>query len=148
MRERIKQIRKEFGMTQQEFADRLKVPRNTIAGYEVGKSNPSDAAINNICRELGVNESWLRTGNGDMFLPKNNDILNTLIREYNLTDYDRTLLEKYLKMNPRNRELVMDYIFRIASTFAEPDLSDFPDSPEELEDQFPPLGSEADGKVG
>ena len=73
MKERIKKIRKELNLTQQEFADKLKVPRNTIAGYEVGKSNPSDAAINNICREFKVNEEWLRVGTGDIFIEQTRD---------------------------------------------------------------------------
>ena len=68
MNERLKKLRKELGRTQQEFADCLNVKRNTIATYEVGKSNPSDAAVNNICREFNVNEDWLRTGKGDMFI--------------------------------------------------------------------------------
>lgn len=73
MKDRIKKIRKELDLTQQEFADKLKVPRNTIAGYEVGKSNPSDAAINNICREFNVNEEWLRDGIGKPFIEPSRD---------------------------------------------------------------------------
>lgn len=68
MNERLRKLRKTLGLTQQEFADRLKVPRNTIGGYEVGKSNPSDAAVNNICNTFNVNEHWLRTGEGEMFI--------------------------------------------------------------------------------
>lgn len=68
MKERLKKLRKTLDLTQQEFADKLKVPRNTIGGYEVGKSNPSDAAVNNICNIFNVNEEWLRTGNGEMFI--------------------------------------------------------------------------------
>lgn len=68
MNERLKELRKTLNLTQQEFADTLKVPRNTIGGYEVAKSNPSDAAVNNICRTFNVNENWLRYGEGDMFI--------------------------------------------------------------------------------
>ena len=67
MNERIKKIRKEVGLTQQEFAEAIKVKRNTVATYEMGRSIPSDAAISLICREFDVNEEWLRTGNGSMF---------------------------------------------------------------------------------
>lgn len=76
MKERLKKLRKTLDLTQQEFADKLKVPRNTIGGYEVGKSNPSDAAVNNICNIFNVNEDWLRTGNGEMFirLSRNDEI--------------------------------------------------------------------------
>lgn len=73
MKERLKKLRKTLDLTQQEFADKLKVPRNTIGGYEVGKSNPSDAAVNNICNIFNVNEDWLRTGNGEMFIELTRD---------------------------------------------------------------------------
>lgn len=68
MKDRIKKIRKELDLTQQEFADRLKVGRNNIAGYETGKRSPSDAVISLICREFNVNEEWLRTGQGEIFI--------------------------------------------------------------------------------
>lgn len=73
MKERLRKLRKTLDLTQQEFADKLKVPRNTIGGYEVGKSNPSDAAVNNICNIFNVNEEWLRTGNGEMFIELTRD---------------------------------------------------------------------------
>lgn len=73
MKEQLKKLRKTLDLTQQEFADKLKVPRNTIGGYEVGKSNPSDAAVNNICNIFNVNEEWLRTGNGEMFIELTRD---------------------------------------------------------------------------
>lgn len=73
MNERIKKLRKSLGLTQQEFSDRIKVKRNTVATYEMGRSMPSDAAISLICREFNVNETWLRTGDGEMFKPVNRD---------------------------------------------------------------------------
>ena len=68
MNERIKEIRKYYNLTQQEFADKLGTARNNIAGYETGKRNPSNAVISLICREFNINEKWLRTGEGDMFI--------------------------------------------------------------------------------
>ena len=73
MNERIKELRKALGLTQQEFADRIKVKRNTVATYEMGRSTPSDAAISLICREFNVNENWLRTGEGQMFIQVSRD---------------------------------------------------------------------------
>nr|DAN87094.1 MAG TPA: helix-turn-helix domain protein [Bacteriophage sp.] len=64
---RIKLIRTTLGMTQQEFADKIKVKRNTVATYEMGRSIPSDSAIALICKVFDVNEDWLRTGYGEMF---------------------------------------------------------------------------------
>lgn len=73
MGEHIKELRKALGLTQQEFSDKLGIARNNIAGYETGKRSPSDAAISLICREFNVNETWLRTGEGEMFVPISRD---------------------------------------------------------------------------
>lgn len=70
MKDRIKKIRKELDLTQQEFADRLNVGRNNIAGYETGKRSPSDAVISLICREFDVNEQWLRENVGEPFIKR------------------------------------------------------------------------------
>ena len=73
MQNRIKQIRKATGLTQQEFADRLGISRSNIATYETREGNISDATIKLICREFRINETWLRTGEGEMRLPVNRD---------------------------------------------------------------------------
>ena len=73
MKDRIKKIRKELDLTQQKFADRLGVQRNTIAMYEMGRTLPSDAIMRSICREFNVNEDWLRTGEGEMFIKLTRD---------------------------------------------------------------------------
>lgn len=70
MKERIKELRKHLGLTQQEFADRLGLKRNTIAQYEMGRNEPIEAIIKSICKEYNVDETWLRTGQGDMYTDK------------------------------------------------------------------------------
>lgn len=65
--DRIKKVRQANNLTQQNFADRIGSKRNTVATYEMGRTEPSAAIISLICREFHINESWLRTGEGDMF---------------------------------------------------------------------------------
>lgn len=67
MKDRLKKLRKELDLTQQAFADKIGMKQNTIAKYEMGRTTPSDAIIFSICREFGVNEKWLRSGEGEMF---------------------------------------------------------------------------------
>ncbi len=67
MNDRIKKIRKEGKLTQKEFAERLGIKQNTVASYEMGRIGISDAVINSICREFGINEEWLRNGYGEMY---------------------------------------------------------------------------------
>lgn len=66
-------MRKALGLTQQEFAERLNIGRGTLANYEVGRNEPIDAVISLICREFGVSETWLRTGEGKMFVERSRD---------------------------------------------------------------------------
>ena len=86
MKDRIKKLRKSLDMTQQEFADRIGVKRNTIGQYEIGRNEPIDTVINLICREFGVSEEWLRTGNGEMFSPAPTDVLDQLAQKYKLSN--------------------------------------------------------------
>lgn len=68
MNERLKKLRKTLDLTQQEFADKIGIKRNSLANYETGRNTPIDAIVVSICREFNVSEEWLRTGNGDMFI--------------------------------------------------------------------------------
>lgn len=61
---RIIHIRKNEGLSQEKFAERIGLSRNFINQVESGKKNVSDRTINDICREFSINEVWLRTGEG------------------------------------------------------------------------------------
>ena len=67
MGERIKELRKQLGLTQQEFSEKIGIKRNSLANYEIGRNEPIDAIVSLICRVYHVNEEWLRTGNGEIF---------------------------------------------------------------------------------
>lgn len=72
---RIKIIRESLGsngkkVSQAEFAKKLGIGATAIGNLEAGIRNPSDRTILDICREYNVNETWLRTGEGEMFMPK------------------------------------------------------------------------------
>ena len=70
MQNEIKTLRKELGLTQTEFGEKIGVKGNTITTYENGTRTPSDAVVLAICREFSVSEEWLRTGRGEMFIQK------------------------------------------------------------------------------
>lgn len=74
MKERLKELRNAVGNTQQEFADRLGLKRNTIATYEIGKAVPSNRVISDICSKFNVNEEWLKDGKGEMFKKPSDEI--------------------------------------------------------------------------
>ena len=68
--DRIKAIRIDSGLSQTAFAERLGTTRGVITNLEFKKTTPNDAFLGLICREFGVSQSWLQTGEGEMFLPR------------------------------------------------------------------------------
>lgn len=72
--ERIIKVVDSLGMSKSEFARKINVTPAYIS--KLGKftdSVPSDRTILDICREFDVNEEWLRTGDGEMFIQKTRD---------------------------------------------------------------------------
>lgn len=150
MNERIKRLRKALGFTQQEFAERIGVKRNTIAQYEIGRNKPIDSIINLICREYNVSPEWLQTGEGEMFQPAPQNELEALTKRYGLTAADKVLVEKYINLNPDSRKTIIDFITTVSAeidSVTDEDknislndiYSEIPETPEELERQFPPV---------
>ena len=102
MNERLKKLRKELDITQQELADKLVTARNNIAGYETGKRQPRYAVISLICKtdfpQGRVNETWLRTGEGEMFIEASRDErIATFVGDI-LKDEEETFKKKFISM--------------------------------------------------
>lgn len=119
MHSRIKQIRISQKMTQQDFADKLGVKRGTIANYELGRNEPIDAVVSLICDKFHVNESWLRTGNGDMFRPvsRNEEIeafMNNIMRSEN-ADFRRRLVAVLAKLDASEWTLLEQMAQKLAA---------------------------------
>lgn len=67
---RIKQVRENIKLSQTDFGKRLGLGRSYISAIELGQRTIKDRLIYEICREFGVSEKWLRTGEGDIYAPK------------------------------------------------------------------------------
>jgi transcriptional regulator with XRE-family HTH domain len=119
LKERLKKLRKELDLTQQEFADRIGISRGNIATYETRDGSPGSSVINLICREFNVSETWLRTGEGEMFLPSPNGVLDELVQKYGLSTRGKVIVEKFLDLNPDVQEAVAVYIEEVAAAFSD-----------------------------
>lgn len=67
MNERIKKLRKELGLTQEKFGERIGIKKNSLSQIENGINNVTEQILKSICREFHVNEDWLRHDTGEMF---------------------------------------------------------------------------------
>lgn len=144
MHERIRKLRRELDLTQEKFAERIGIKRNTIATYESGRNEPVDSVVALICREFHVNEEWLRNGTGEMFAQDSEDELQALTEKYSLSPADRVLIEKYVSLKADTRNAILEFMKDVVASMQESagDYSDIPDTPEELEQKFPPLKNE------
>lgn len=112
MKNRIKQIRKDNGLTQVAFGERIGVKGNTITNYENGMRIPTDAVILSICREFGINEDWIRHGKE----PKKKETsteyeeIATLIGERD--PKAKQAIIDYWKLSPEDKELFWNFINR------------------------------------
>lgn len=95
MNERIKKVRIGSGLNQTDFGARIGVTQGAVAAYEIGRRVPLDAIIKAICEKYGVREEWLRTGKGEMYIPKS--------EEEEIADIVARFFEEH---DPRKRKVV------------------------------------------
>ena len=67
MRERLRLIRKELGLTQEALAQKLGIGKSALSMIETGRASLSERNKNIIVQGLNVNPGWLETGQGQMF---------------------------------------------------------------------------------
>lgn len=98
--ERVKVVRKETKLSQEEFAHKLGFDtRGAIANLELGRTEAPDKLLSLISNIFGVREEWLRTGEGDMRMgedaqsEKIEDFINGVVR-----DDDDTFKKRFLEM--------------------------------------------------
>jgi hypothetical protein len=116
VKDRIRKIRRDLDLTQQEFADRIGIKRGAIANYEIGRNAPTDSVVSLICREFGVSEEWLRKGTGEMFAPDAGGELEALVKKYDLSNADQVLIEKYVNLKAGSRETIINFITDVVAS--------------------------------
>ena len=98
MNERIKQIRKALNMSQDEFGKRLGVTRGAITNIELNKTEPKPLFIKLICDTFEVNEEWVNTGAGEMFVQKNrSDVIADFLADV-LKEEDESFKRRFVEM--------------------------------------------------
>lgn len=148
MNERIKQLRKALGLTQQEFAERVGIKRNAVANYETGRNEPIGSVVNLICNEYNVNPDWLRDGTGEMFIDPATFSLDEYAQANKLTKTEISIIRGFMELDPGVRSAIYD-IFKKAFSSDQSAYDNAPDDPQELEKMFPPIGgNDAGANIG
>lgn len=113
MKDRIREVRDHFGLSMEKFGSRIGIGKASISLLESGKNNPSVQTIALICREFGVNEQWLRTGEGEMFEQTRASVLDRLSTEYDLSREQRSVIEAFLDLDPQERDVILKYVHNV-----------------------------------
>ncbi|MCL1986689.1 MAG: helix-turn-helix domain-containing protein [Firmicutes bacterium] len=115
MNERIKELREYLILTQLEFSKHLQIQRSHLSQIESGKVNITDRMISNICTAFNVNEQWLRTGSGKMFLPEDNNAFNEWAKKHQLDDFDKSIMQEYCMLSKATRDFVKEIIKSVSA---------------------------------
>ena len=68
MKDRLKYVRKELGLTQKGFAEKLGITQAALNEIEHGRSGLTKSRLSQIAHVFNVNPEWLTTGQGGVFL--------------------------------------------------------------------------------
>lgn len=115
MKERIKKIRKHFGLSQADFGESLGVSRDAISNYELGRVVPSELFVNHLCSTFNVNPDWLEKGEGEMLKEMSDDEeVAYFVGQMLGSDGSPSILKSFIKIlsrtTPEEREVLSKII--------------------------------------
>jgi len=110
---RLVKIRETLKISQDELGTKIGISRFSVSNYESGKRNITERVIKDICREFDVNEEWLRTGEGEMFveLPEGTE-LGKYIADVigGEDDFIKNIIISYMKLDEKNKKIIRDFV--------------------------------------
>lgn len=140
--ERIREIRKEFNLSQKELADLIGMSQRAISWSEKTGNNVPDSTIKSISVSLDINENYLRFGT----LPKKNEpdsfSLDKFINDRGGTELEKEIIKMYFEMDPDIRKSVVDHFknefFKSVGHKEKDYHAKYVEYVEEVEKKYPP----------
>lgn len=147
--ERIKEVRKSLKLTLEKFGEKIGVKKNAISAVENNRNSLSEQMAKSVCREYNVNETWLRTGEGEMFLPVNRKtkiekLTNQLLSEES-NSFKNRLVSVLADLNENEWEFLEKKAMQLCGIDEEDDInklySELP-AGKDIEKEYPPVNSD------
>ena len=111
--DRIAECVKVSGLTKTAFAERINVSQSFISNLCSSKKVPSDRTISDICREFGISEHWLRTGEGEKLVPLDDDVeLIEIFAQIGQSEDDliKRIIKGYWKLDEKEKAAIRKLI--------------------------------------
>lgn len=107
--DRISALISNLGIKKVQFASSINVDQSYISQLTAGKRTPSDRTIADICREFGVSETWLRTGEGEMYIQMDEeDELTQICMEIGASDDElaKAAIRMYWRLSDKEKAVI------------------------------------------
>lgn len=115
IKDRVKQVRLENGISQSDFARRIGLAQSSYSKLEIGINPVQDRHILTICSEFGISDAWLRTGEGDMYADEDAILLESLSKRYNLNESRLAILRAFLKLDDAQQDALLALAHQIVA---------------------------------
>ena len=117
--ERLIQVRKEKGLSQEKFGAAIGMSRSEVKNLEYGKTTLKDITIPLICSAYNVDEMWLRTGVGEMFAHKDREeeiaaYMGRLL-EGKCSEFERAILSVMAQTTPAEWDVITAKALQVAA---------------------------------
>lgn len=151
--ERIRYLRKEIlHLNQRQFASDLGMAQTGISGMEQDGATVTDRVIKSICLFYNLNEDWLRYGTEPIYIQPPTFSLDQFVQERGATDLELDILKAYFDIDPSIRKMLVEHFKERISLNKKDRHSNtyegVPATPEELEQEFPPVEPDNKSEVG
>lgn len=133
MNERLRTLRSALELNQEDFGNKLNLSRSHVASLEKGVRNLTERTLSDLSREFNVNENWLRTGEGEMFIEKDSTIVSKLSTEYNLDSIDVEIIKGYLELDIEQRKAIKNYVRSVANAIPHEEIAVAKDKEDDIE---------------
>jgi transcriptional regulator with XRE-family HTH domain len=126
--ERVRIVRKDLSLTLENFGKKLGVGKTAIYKIEKGENSLTDRMLESICREFNVNENWLRSGEGEMFLPVEDEVgevVSKLVDELNpFYDMIIDIMHTFNNLDDKGQEIICNFTSDLVDRMAKRNKQD------------------------
>lgn len=113
--EKVFAIRKSLGMSRKDFGYKLGVSESVINNIETKGVELKPLMSDLICRVYNVNPIYMKTGEGEMFISDNDEVLLDEVKQrYKLTDEEVSIVKSYLELDDDNRKALIEITRNLA----------------------------------
>ena len=110
---KLKAIREELGLTQQELASKLGISRSQVGNIEQGIRSITPRIKRDLIKDLKVNPNWIKSGQGEIINKENK------YDDFELDDKELEFLDLYDSLDEESQKLIIETMKKISSNKAE-----------------------------